>query len=64
MEKALGAIGPRMLLQIVAALTLAITGELTAQRNASKTVGSHPKYCKCCIESSRGKLGNPFSFSR
>lgn len=48
MDKALGVIGQCMLLQIVAALTLAITEDLIVQVNASRTVGSHLKHCKCC----------------
>ena len=47
-----------MSLQMVAALTLAITEDLMVQANASRTVGSHLKQCKCCKESSWEKFGS------
>lgn len=50
MDKALGAIGLCMPLQIVAVLTLAITGDLMAHLNASGTVGSHLKHCEFLTE--------------
>jgi hypothetical protein len=52
MEKALDAIGRCTSLQMVVALTLAITEDLIMQTNAARTVGSHLRHCKCCKESS------------
>ena len=58
MDKALGVFGQHISLQMVAALTLAITEENIMQANASRTVGSHLKQCKCCKESSWEKFGS------
>ena len=46
MDKALGVIGQPILLQMVVALTLVITEELTATANAARTVGSPLSSCK------------------
>ena len=46
-----------MSLQMMAALTLAITEDIISQTNASRNVGSHLKQCQCCkpVRSHRGK---------
>jgi hypothetical protein len=52
MDKALDGIGRHISLQRVVVLTLAITEDLMVQINASRTVGSHLRHCKCCKDSS------------
>lgn len=47
MDKALGVTGQHMSPRMKVALTRVITEEVTAQANASRTVESHLRNCKC-----------------
>lgn len=46
MDKALGVIGQHILLQIMVAMIIATTEELSIQTNATKIVGSRLRNCK------------------